>query len=291
MAHLELDPDRPVAPPLRRLLEHFHARVPIRAGSLIVTLFGDAILPRGGQLALASLAEIMAAFHVNEGLVRTALSRLVRDGLFDRWKVGRNSFYRLSPAGRETFVAATGRIYDNPSHAWNGRFDFILLDNGGDRTALRAELRDSGYGELGPGWLLHPDAARPLDHPGLLHLAATADTTAAARQVAARAWPVSEIEARYRDFLATAGPVGVALAAGAGLRPIEALALRVLLIHDYRRVILRDPRLPLDLLPELWAGTAARQLCGQLYRAVLPASESWLDQRARDDRGPLPPPG
>ncbi|HKH34355.1 MAG TPA: hypothetical protein VKA80_09390, partial [Beijerinckiaceae bacterium] len=41
-----------LSPPL---LDAFHARTPIRAGSLIVTIFGDAVAPRGGELSLASL--------------------------------------------------------------------------------------------------------------------------------------------------------------------------------------------------------------------------------------------
>src|SRR5687767_8359362 len=70
----------PLSPPL---LDAFHARTPIRAGSLIVTIFGDAVAPRGGELSLASLVEIMAAFRIGAGVVRTALSRLVAEGWFE----------------------------------------------------------------------------------------------------------------------------------------------------------------------------------------------------------------
>src|SRR5947209_20624592 len=101
------------------LLNQFHARIPIRAGSLIVTLFGDAIVPRGGHLALASLLEIMRAFRVSETLVRTAMSRLVAEGLFERKKIGRNTFYSLSVPARLAFVEAAAKIYGAPREEWD----------------------------------------------------------------------------------------------------------------------------------------------------------------------------
>src|SRR5919206_1532951 len=100
------------------LLDKFHERTPIRAGSLIVTVFGDAVVPRGGVLSMASLLEIMRAFRISDTLVRTALSRLVSDGWFERWKVGRNSFYRLAARGSREFERATERIYSDTPHPW-----------------------------------------------------------------------------------------------------------------------------------------------------------------------------
>ena len=52
------------------LLDAFHERTPIRAGSLIVTVFGDAVVPRGGVLSLSSLHDIMRAFRISDTLVQ-----------------------------------------------------------------------------------------------------------------------------------------------------------------------------------------------------------------------------
>jgi phenylacetic acid degradation operon negative regulatory protein len=60
------------------------------------------------------------------------------------------------------------------------------------------------------------------------------------------------------------------------------------LIHQYRRVVLRDPLLPAALLPRDWPGRAARELAGDIYRGVLSASEQWLDRHASNENGPLP---
>jgi phenylacetic acid degradation operon negative regulatory protein len=55
--------------------------------------------------------------------------------------------------------------------------------------------------------------------------------------------------------------------------------------------VLRDPLLPPALLPADWPGRAARKLCGEIYRGVLPLSEQWLDRNATSENGPLQPAG
>ena len=75
------------------------------------------------------------------------------------------------------------------------------------------------------------------------------------------------------------------------LSDADAFTARILLIHHYRRVVLRDPLLPTALLPADWPGRAARKLCGEIYRGLLPASEQWLDRYASNENGPLPAAG
>jgi phenylacetic acid degradation operon negative regulatory protein len=55
--------------------------------------------------------------------------------------------------------------------------------------------------------------------------------------------------------------------------------------------VLRDPLLPINLLPRDWPGRAARQLCGEISRGLLPSSEQWLDRHASNENGPLPAAG
>ena len=85
-------------------------------------------------------------------------------------------------------------------------------------------------------------------------------------------------------------PLRASIGRGEPLSDGDAFTARILLIHHYRRVVLRDPLLPTELLPEDWPGRAARQLCGEIYRGLLPASEQWLDQNASNENGPLPKP-
>src|SRR5271155_6286959 len=100
--------------PAAGLVSRFRRQRPLRAGSLIVTLFGASLLPRGGTIALGSLIELAAPFGLNERLVRTATARLAQDGWLEGRRAGKLSEYRLSKNGRDRFAEATLRIYSSP---------------------------------------------------------------------------------------------------------------------------------------------------------------------------------
>jgi phenylacetic acid degradation operon negative regulatory protein len=268
------------------LLNQFHARIPIRAGSLIVTLFGDAIVPRGGHLALASLLEIMRAFRVSETLVRTAMSRLVAEGLFERKKIGRNTFYSLSVPARLAFVEAAAKIYGAPREEWDGRFHLVLLEgSAAERADARAQWQVRGSGVLTPDLVLGIAGGKP---EGALHLIAEAADLQTARALATRAWPLDDLAVRYRHFNEMFTRTRDTLAGESAPDDLACLVIRILLIHEYRRIILRDPLLPSPLLPEGWPGRAAHDLCAAIYMAVADPADRWLSGHAADERGPLP---
>src|SRR5258707_14121791 len=101
-------------PPLARIIQQLK-REPSRTGSIVVTVFGDAIVPRGGSVWLGTLLEFFEQLDIDASVVRTAMSRLTADGWFERNKVGRNSFYRLGRSGRPTFAIAAQNIYSPPA--------------------------------------------------------------------------------------------------------------------------------------------------------------------------------
>ena len=70
--------------------------------------------------------------------------------------------------------------------------------------------------------------------------------------------------------------------------PLEALALRCLLIHGWRRIALRLSGLPQGLLPEDWPEAECREGVARLYRQLLEPSEAWLSDAARCEMGRLP---
>src|SRR5258708_39202003 len=90
-----------MAHPLARIIEQLK-REPSRTGSIVITVFGDAIVPRGGSVWLGTLLEFFETIDIDSSVVRTAMSRLTADCWFERAKVGRNSFYRLGERGRQT---------------------------------------------------------------------------------------------------------------------------------------------------------------------------------------------
>lgn len=265
---------------LGQILEHVRAE-PSRTWSIIVTVFGDAIVPRGGSVWLGTLLVVFKAMGISEGVVRTAVSRLATDGWLERSRVGRNSFYRLADKGRDTFRQAAAQIYRPKPPPWHGHFEMVLLDD----PAPRAQLRAEGWGAPAPGiWLRAAGSgAAPLPE-GALRLEACGDD-GANRALAARAWPLDETGAAYQRFVRAFSPLREALAGEADLSDLDALVARVLLIHEYRRIVLRDPILPAEILPEPWPGHAARAVCAEVYRRLLEPSERWLDANAIDETG------
>lgn len=97
-----------------QLVAAFASQKPIRAGSFIITIYGDAVAPRGGAASMQGLLTVMDTVGVSDSLVRTAVSRLVSDRWLARTRVGRRSFYRLTDSGRRRFEEATRRIYAGP---------------------------------------------------------------------------------------------------------------------------------------------------------------------------------
>jgi phenylacetic acid degradation operon negative regulatory protein len=261
---------------------------PSRTWSIIITIYGDAIVPRGGSVWLGTLLTFFKALGISDGVVRTAMSRLAADGWLERHRVGRNSFYRLAHKGRATFAAATEHIYAPSPRAFRGRFDLLLIGNGDDRDAVRDALVAAGFGSPAAGVWVSPGDDIPDAAQGVLRLEAGGDA-AALRALAARAWPLDATAQAYRRFTATFTPIADALENDALLDDLEALVARVLLIHEYRRIVLRDPLLPTEVLPPDWPGAPARTLCARLYKKLIAPSERWLDANAIDETGaPLP---
>jgi phenylacetic acid degradation operon negative regulatory protein len=275
--------------PLARIVQQLK-REPSRTGSIVITVFGDAIVPRGGSVWLGTLLEFFKALDIDSGVVRTAMSRLASDGWLERNKVGRNSFYRLDNKGRHTFDTATRHIYDPPLSDWTGRFELLLIGNGEDRDASRDALKNAGFGSPLPGvWVAPSGVPVPEEAAGAIRLEVSAEDDSG-RRLLSESWPLDRTADAYLKFTKTFEPLRGAMSRGEVLSDADAFTARILLIHHYRRVVLRDPLLPAPLLPRDWPGRAARQLCGEIYRGLLPASEQWLDAHATNENGPLPKP-
>jgi phenylacetic acid degradation operon negative regulatory protein len=275
--------------PLDRIVEQLK-REPSRTGSIVITVFGDAIVPRGGSVWLGTLLEFFRGLDIDSGVVRTAMSRLAADGWLERSKVGRNSFYRLVKKGQQTFDVATAHIYDPPPSDWTGRFELLLIPTSEDRDAAREELKNAGFGSPLPGvWVAPSGVPVPEQAVSAIRLEVSAEDDSG-RRLLRQSWPLDHIANAYQKFIQTFDPLRAWMGREV-LSDADAFTARILLIHHYRRVVLRDPLLPTALLPADWPGKAARKLCGEIYRGLLPVSEQWLDRNASNENGPLPKAG
>src|SRR3979411_183681 len=279
-----------MAHPLARIIEQLK-REPSRTGSIVITVFGDAIVPRGGSVWLGTLLEFFGAIDIDSGVVRTAMSRLAADGWLEREKVGRNSFYRLVKKGRQTFDAATKHIYDPQVSGWTGRFELLLIGNGEDRDASREALKNAGFGSPLPGvWIAPSGVPIPEEAAHAIRLEVSAEDDSG-RRLLSESLPLDSTADAHLKFFKSFEPLRGWIDRREPLADVDAFTARILLIHYYRRVVLSDPLLPAALLPRDWPGRAARQLCGEIYRGLLPASEQWLDRNGVNETGTLPAAG
>ena len=292
-----MEPQAPAPPPapVRALLRHFRTQRPLRGGSLLITIFGDAIAPRGGAVTLGSLIRLATPFGLTERLVRTSVARLARDGWLAARRSGRRSEYRLTPGGAERFAEATRRIYAEGPQQWDGCWTLLVLPAGPQRAQLRESLKWLGFGQLDPALLAHPGyspqvARRRLRSlPGAraaLFLDSRGGALEEDRRLAAQGWDLENLARRYARFVARFAPLEPAL--GAELPGATAFLVRTLLIHEYRKIHLQDPLLPPALLPEAWVGAAAYALCRRLYAQVFTGAEAYLSVTARRLQRALP---
>lgn len=291
------------ATPTRSLVTKFRKQRPMRAGSLLVTILGDAIAPRGGEIALASLIELAEPFGIPERLVRTSIGRLANEDWVSAQRNGRTSFYSLTHKGKARFAEATQRIYATTPSEWTGQWTLVLIPPSlkKQRDRLREELNWLGFGELTPGLFAHPahdetairERLAELESSGrLIVLQSAIVTQTSDAHLVKLGWDFGDLTRRYRKFIDTFSAANDALpATGASTSGAQtAFVLRTLLLHEYRKIHLRDPLLPLSLLPSNWAGADAHTLCRNLYAKVFPASEHYLSSVARTLTGPLPMP-
>jgi len=272
---------RPAQDPVQdQTIARVLADLPLRAGGFIVTLYGDVVVPRGGELWIGTIIDTCAAVGISETLVRTAVSRLVAAGRLEGRRAGRRSYYRLSEAARTEFDAADRAIY-GPDAAPGWRFVFVpetLGDN------AMAQLERAGLARLKPQLAIGPDRI-PVPEGALTFAALPEAGLDALPEFAAGAWDLTSHAQAYTGFIARFSPLAEAPAPPGAL----ALSLRLLLVHAYRQVLLRDPRLPADALPADWPGHAARQLFARAYCALSDATDSHIGATFEAEGGALAP--
>lgn len=287
---------------IANLLQEFRQQHPMRGGSLIITLFGDSISQHGGSVWLGSLINALEPFGVNERLVRTAVYRLVQESWLASTQIGRRSYYSFTEFGLRQYQKTARRIYAANKPRWDGQWTLVIpafvID--AQRDELRRELRWLGFGALAAGILVRPGADRRSLDETLQELDAgdkvvvmNAHTEELAsqnvlKQLSREGWQLDELESRYKTFLDRFRPALKAITMATDLQPQQCFQLRTLLIHEYRRILLKDTDLPDELLPADWAGKAALNLTANIYRATSKGAEDFLRTSMENAEGALP---
>ncbi len=292
---------------LRVTREKISGRVAERSSStasMVVTVFGDVVSQHGGWIWLGSLIEALAPFGFGERSVRTAVNRLARQDWLKADKVGRRSYFCFTDPAQGHYERAARRIYASERTEWDGYWTLVLFSGLPEkkREALVRSLSWQSFGSLAAGVYARPSAAREALDETIAGLglsgrvtvlrASTEDSRsrAAIQALARRKWDLDGLRARYDDFLDFYRPLARDLGPDE-LTPEQSFWLRTLMVHDYRRVLLRDPGFPDEILPAGWFGFAACELIRRAYKVLAQSSVDYICRRLLNAEGFMPAPG
>lgn len=261
---------------------------------MIFTLYGDYIRHRGGEAWTGSLIELLGLFGLSEQAVRSTLSRMCRKGWLNSRKVGRHSFYSLTPKCIELLEEGAQRIFQPRCDPWDGRWHLLTFSIPESRRDLRRRLRRLllwlGFGVLNhTTWISPRDLRTEVERivnalrarPFVEFFSAEHRGFSSGRQIVAHCWDLDRLSEYYAAFIARyESPFEecrARLVAGDGLEPKECFAQRFMLIHEYRSSPYVDPNLPLELLPDNWLGERAVQLFQQYHDLLVERAEAYVD--------------
>ncbi len=283
------------------LIHEFNQRTPVRTGSLIISVFGDAISQHGNSVWLGSLINTLGSFGLNPRQIRTAVFRLVKEDWLVARQVGRRSYYGFTGSGRRHYEKAAARIYSSRRTSWDGKWTLVLpvSMSSDEKERLGKALSWLGYGTLTTGLLAHPSGDRQSLDETLMALKLAdkvvvlmaGNENPASRQalkaLSHHCWNLEEIAARYHQFIERFQGVYDGINQSKRLDNLQCFQIRTLLIHEYRRIHLQDADLPQELLPSAWSGTTAYQLTKNIYRAVQENATAYLMENMETVAGNL----
>jgi phenylacetic acid degradation operon negative regulatory protein len=264
----------------------------MQARSALFDLYGDYLRQRGGRAPVAALVRLLAPLDVAAPAVRTAVSRMVRQGWLRPVRLAGGAGYQLTPRAVLRMDDTAARVYRTDQSAWDGRFDLVVITppaDRGERARLVATLTFLGYGHLDGGVWLAPRAADELDtlltEAGVryerfagTHAAGAGGSATLVR----RAWDLDAIGKEYQRFVEDLRPVVTTITERS--TDEQAYAARFRLVHAWRTFLFRDPGLPQALLPARWPGTSAAAFFDRHQARLRVAADRHVD-RSLDPKG------
>ncbi|WP_435230523.1 PaaX family transcriptional regulator C-terminal domain-containing protein [Pseudopelagicola sp. nBUS_20] len=234
---------------LNKDIQFFANCGPIRVWSLVITILGDLCQKPEDFITGRALGHLVARLGVNNQALRVALHRLRRDGWIRTERDGRSSNYYLSNQGQTMVVSVRNRIYQsNPPKKIPiylivappsvSATDFAnTLPESACNLSTRIALF-SGDTTLPPNYLQIPLEANPVPD-----------------------W-ITEIiapSALQSEFCILQKAIRTVLSEQVPTTIVDRTILRLIILHHWRRLILRQSLLADILLPDQWPGAMARR--------------------------------
>lgn len=273
------------------------------AGSVVVTLFHDCFLHRGGKVGLGSIVKLCSVLGIGEATTRSAVARLAQDGILQSIQMGRRSDYQHPDGGGPRYDGSMYRAYLPLHDEWEERFEMVALhanrfDSHSLASAASAFCHD-GYGRLSDYVFCRPHRepnpyANPRDllPPRLAdafiqfhsNLAPATGSTSVSNMLD-NMWDFELLRARYRGFVADYSRLLEELWKNPIISHEVAFTLRVYAIHEYRRIVMDSPMLPVGLRPRDSACSKARYVMRELYDLLVQKSEEFIGAIAETSDG------
>jgi phenylacetic acid degradation operon negative regulatory protein len=255
------------------------------ARSLLLTVLGEYVLPRAGDVWLETLVAALGAVGYTEQAARQALSRSTRDGWLHTERRGRRSRMFLTDASRQLLAPGAERIYSfGRPWEWDGRWLIVVLRVPEQRRAVRHQLRSrlawAGLGSLGGGIWLTPHVGRERELSAAIREEPDADARSFVAELGemgdpqgliADAWDLDSVREQYQSFIEEF----------ARLRPSSPEACfrqQTLLVHAWRRFPFLDPDLPAELLPADWPRDRAHSLFTDRHERWSAGADTYFEQ-------------
>ncbi len=284
------------APPVRKVAPQRFV-----ATSLLLTMYGDALAPRGpAPIPLAAMIAVAQSLGLSARHVRTSVQRLSQADWLQAQRVGRCSFYTCASIGQRRITLGEQRIFPAPvaSPPELGRWSFLVMGphlRASTRGNLSRELAWCGFGEIAPGVFAQHGAAPAVDLLLLLDAHHARDQVWTllnvpqdqepqrpdARVLCPQGHCAQRLLQGWRDFAQQHHGIPALVPT---LGPAQAFAARTQLVHGYRRQLQNHPELPFANCAEMQdARQHAQRVFAKGYLALLEVSERFLDRY-------LPPP-
>jgi phenylacetic acid degradation operon negative regulatory protein len=283
------------------LIENFAQTRPMHANSLLVSIYGDTICPRGDSIWLGSLIKLVEPLGINQRLVRTSVFRLSEKQILVSKQIGRRSYYSLTDRAFRQFVSASKRIYATQPLAWDKQWRLVLTSLGElsneQRDTIRKELLWLGFSRITAGVYAHPmadlvEVQRVIKELNLEdHIAVLKASAADPAQVPVTNSLISECfdlagsEREYEALIGDFQGIFESAQQEESLSPQLCFLVKTLLIHRFRHILLKEPELPDALVSVETASFRARKLVGNLYQLICPKADEYFSETCQTETG------
>jgi phenylacetic acid degradation operon negative regulatory protein len=255
----------------------------MEARSALFDLYGDHLRRRGGTAPVAALVQLLAPLSIAAPAVRTAISRMVRQGWLQPTASENGRGYALTERAVRRLDEAAARIYRDPaSPSWDGCWSVAVVAHSAERTRRERTARALeflGYRQLQPDTWIAPrrsaELEAVLDGEGLAHTEFVGTHRGDDDELVRRLYHRDDLASAYRRWTDDARTL--LAATGPDPAPEAAFATRSRLVHEWRKFLFRDPGLPPELLPADWPGVEAARLFDREAARLLPAADLYVD--------------